>query len=368
MNESNEKYVVLEGTPFNRGLVHGKTLKQEIIKIINVWKTSLQKQIGSDPDAYINKFLDNTNYLPAIEKYTPDLLEEVKGIAEGSGIAFNTLYAFQLLDEFIYNGEDIHGEHCSTIGLNKLGDQPAYLAQNWDIGAHMHGFQTTLHIKNEDSGIESFIFSYAGFIAAFGMNNKRVGVCVNSIGQLNYAREGLPVAFVVRGALEQPDQQEAINFLHEIKHASPQNYLIGGPKRIHDFECSTNQITPFVNREGSEVVYHTNHALANDDYNAKHLDFIKNHDEQEIKKDNSHTRFDALEKRLNVSPEHITFDTIKAALSSHDSDEHPVCMNYKENAPLYNLGSTIMVLSGAPEFHIAFGPPDVTPHIIYKFA
>jgi hypothetical protein len=122
-----------------------------------------------------------------------------------------------------------------------------------------------------------------------------------------------------------------------------------------------------VNREGSEVVYHTNHALVNDDYNEKHLDFLKEHDETELRNDNSHTRFAALEKRLNIPSEKITFDLIKATLSSHDSEEHPICMNYKEGAPLFNLGSTVMVLSEDPEFHIAFGPPDVTPHTTYRF-
>jgi predicted choloylglycine hydrolase len=280
---------------------------------------------------------------------------------------FDTLYAFQLLDEFLLNREDICREHCSTIGLNKIGRQPAYLAQNWDIGAHMHGFQTILHVRNESSDIESFVFSYAGFIAAFGMNNKGVGICVNSMPELNYAREGLPVAFVVRGVLEQSSQQEAVEFLHGIKHASPQNYLIGGPEKIVDLECSANRITPFVNCEGSEVVYHTNHALINDDYNIKYLRFLQENDEDALKGDNSHTRFDALEKRLNVASEDITFDTIKAALSSRDSEEHPVCMHYREGAPLFNLGSTVMVLSEDPEFHIAFGPPDVTAYTIHKF-
>ena len=359
--------LVLEGRPFDRGVMHGRALRKEILEVVDVWKTDMEKQIRTDPDPYIDKFIDHTSYLPAIEKYTPGLLEEVRGIAEGSGLDFNTMYAFQLLDEFLYNREDIHLEHCSTIGLNKMGRQPACLAQNWDIGAHMHGFQTTLHVKNERSEIESFVFSYAGFIAAFGMNNKGVGICVNSMPELNYAREGLPVAFVVRGVLEKSSQQEAVEFLYEIEHASPQNYLIGGPVKIVDLECSANKVTPFVNREGSEVVYHTNHALINDDYHPKHLRFLEEKGEEALKGDNSHTRFAALEKRLNVASEDITFDTIRAALSSRDSEEHPVCMHYKEGAPLFNLGSTLMVLSEDPEFHIAFGPADVTPYTIHTF-
>lgn len=368
MKELNRKeFLCLEGSPFNRGLIHGKTLKKEIVELVNLWKIELQKYYRTAPDVFITQFLNKTNYIPAIEKYTPDLLEEVKGIAEGSGIDFNSIFAFQLLDEFLLNGEEFSGNYCSSIGINKINEKPAYLAQNWDILAFLKGFQIVLHIKNEGSDIESFVFIYSGFIGAFGMNNKGVGICVNSINQLNYSKENLPVAFIIRGILEQSNQGDAIKFLHKIKHASPQNYLIGGPEKIYDFECSANRITPLIINDNSQVVYHTNHALINDDYNQKYLDYLKKHDEEQTKNDNSHTRFCSLEKRLNIPPKDITIDLIKSALCSDDSKEHPICMNYKNNSSLFTLSSTVMVLSEHPEFHIAFGPPDVTPYKIYKF-
>ncbi len=368
MEQLNRKeFLCLEGSPFNRGLIHGKTLKKEILELVNIWKTELEKYCNTDSDIFITNFLNQTNYIPAIEKYTPDLLEEVKGIAKGSGIDFNSIFAFQLLDEFLLNIEDIPGEHCSSIGLPKIDGKSAYLAQNWDVLGYLKGFQKILHIKHEGSDIESFVFTYSGFISAFGMNNKRVGICVNSIEQLNYSKEGLPVAFIIRGILEQANQGEAIKFLHDIKHASPQNYLIGGPDKIHNFECSANRITPFTINEDSGAVYHTNHALINDDYNAKYLDYLKKPDEEQTNNDNSRTRFDSLEKRLNIPPQDITIELIKSALCSHDSKEYPICMNYENNSSLFTLGSTVMVLSEQPEFHVALGPPDVTPYKIYKF-
>lgn len=368
MNElSKRDYLFLEGTPFDRGVKHGESLKKEISEVTNQWKASLEKTYKTSPDDYINKFLSKTDFITAIEKYTPGLLDEVKGISQGSGIDFNTIFAFQLLDEFILNAEDISSEHCSTIGVNKINEKPAYLAQNWDIAGSMDGFQALLHIKNEETGIESFIFSIVGFVGAFGMNNKGIGVCVNSINQLKYSKEGLPVAFVIRGILEQSNQADAVEFLQKAKHASPQNYLIGGPEKIYDFECSANKVTPFIINESSEVVYHTNHALINDDYNTKHLDSLKEQDEEDIKNDNSHTRFNTLGNRLSVPPENISFDTIVSALSSHDSKEHSVCMDLRDDTLPFSFGSTVMVLSDNPEFHIAFGPPDVTEHRVYKF-
>lgn len=367
-NSIDRKLVHLDGTPFNCGLIHGKTLKDKIHRVVEVWKKELGKFVKTDPEPFLKQFLQSTDYISAIEQYTPNLLEEVKGISEGSGIDFDTMFAFQLLDELLLNGATIKSNLCSCIGINRISDKPPYLAQNWDIGGYMNGFQTVLHIKDHDTNIESYLFSYAGFIAALGANNKRIGVCVNSLPQLNYATEGLPVAFIIRGVLSQANQDAAVKFLHDIKHASPQNYLIGGPDRILDFECSSNKTTPFAIADDADVVYHTNHAIANDDYSQMHLDFLKTADKEEIESDNSHTRLKALEKRLSIPAEEITLDMVKETLSSKDSDAHPVCMSFKDTESLYSLGSAAMVLSDQLEFHIALGAPDANPYNIHTFS
>ena len=73
--KNDQKFLVLEGTPYNRGLIHGKTLRNEIHEIINLWKADLKKTYKIDPDVFITKFLNETNFISAIKNYTPDLLE-----------------------------------------------------------------------------------------------------------------------------------------------------------------------------------------------------------------------------------------------------------------------------------------------------
>ena len=88
------RVLVLEGTPYERGLTHGKTLKQEIHEVVALWKAQLGSPGGTDADAFIQKFLEETDFAPAIEKWTPGLLEEVRGIADSAEIDFDTIYAF----------------------------------------------------------------------------------------------------------------------------------------------------------------------------------------------------------------------------------------------------------------------------------
>jgi len=83
--------VKLRGTGFERGLQHGTAIKGAIDLAILRWKADLREFRSSDPDLLIAEFLQATKFMPAIQRWTPDLLEEVRGMAEGSGQPFETM-------------------------------------------------------------------------------------------------------------------------------------------------------------------------------------------------------------------------------------------------------------------------------------
>jgi predicted choloylglycine hydrolase len=362
--ETKFKCIVLEGSPYDRGFTHGETLKNEIHDIVKLWKADISKRSGMEANAFIEKFLSDTDFVTAIKKWTPGLLEEVRGISDGCGIDYNTMLAFQLVDEvWLYLGE-ISSDSCSAIGVGKKGDNPSHVAQNMDLENFRNGFQVLLHIKYDDSDLECFSFTCAGFIVTNGMNNKSIGVCVNAVSQLNYAREGLPVAFVIRGLLEQTTLKDAVNFVKTVKHASGQNYVIGGLENARSFEASAKQVIEYT--PDSHAVYHTNHPLVNDDYNEKYKKFLEETEGTEDSYPNSVVRLQSLDKRLK-DLEEINVDVIKAALSSKDSAKDPICRSYDPSIPNFTFGCVIMVLSESPELHVAPGPPDVTPFQIFRF-
>jgi isopenicillin-N N-acyltransferase-like protein len=360
------KPIVLEGSPYNRGLVHGKTLKDEINEIVTIWKADLSKASGMNADAFIEQFLSATDFIPAIEKWTPGLMEEVKGISDGSEIDFNTILTFQLMDEVWLYLREINSESCSVLGMSKTDSSPSYVAQNMDLESFRQGFQVLLHIKHDNSDLESFVFTCAGLIITNGMNNKSIGVCVNTVAQLSYSKDGLPVAFVVRGILERTSLEAAVEFVKTVKHASGQNYCIGGPEKVYDFEASASKVVDYSSAPEIHVIYHTNHPLVNDDYNRIYKEFLSKSEEGEHFHPNSYARFQSLDKRLKTAQE-IDIETIKSTLSSKDTAENPVCRSYDKAQPFFTFGCTIMVLSESPELHVAPGPPDVTPFQVFRF-
>src|SRR2546429_4759390 len=198
----------------------------------------------------------------------PGFVGEIRGIADGSEMPFNTILAFQLLDEIWVNAKAVRretaAENCSGLGVAKKGAHSAYIAQNMDLESFRDGFQTVLHIKAEGRRPEQFVFTFAGFIAANGMNSRSIGICANTLSQLRHGRDGLPVACVIRGALERTTLNDAIKFLKQVKHASGQNYILGGGDRVYDFECSAGKGVSFTPTSDAGVGYHTHHPLADD--------------------------------------------------------------------------------------------------------
>lgn len=355
--KGNLKVLSLEGTPYERGQQHGSALKKEIHDLVKLWKEDIQKTYKTEADVFIEKFLAATHFEKGIKEWTPELWDELKGIAEGSGIDFDTVFAFQLVDEMWVLGQAVWDEKCTTIGLNKTDAHPVIVAQNLDIPPFYHRFQTLLHIKDPDQGLETFLFTFPGFIAANGLNSRSVAVVVNAVQQLESSRDGLPVAFVIRGILQRRTYAEALHFIKTIKHGAPQNYMIGGAEEMGSFECSTTNVNEFIPFEDALFTYHTNHPLTNLNYTPRFVEYLKS--KHVSPEDYKHPcpRFQALQNIFKNNSVQMDVDALKDTFSNRE-----IIINNKST-----FGCTIMILGKNPELHISPGRPDEESFQVIRF-
>ncbi len=355
------RVVELTGTPYERGLRHGTVLREAIHASVAAWKENLRASFSVDPDTFIKAFVASTNYVPAIDRWTPGLLDEVRGIAAGSGIDFPTMLTFQLVDEYWVHGGAIAREHCSGLGIGATADHGAIVAQNMDLEGFRDGFQTLMHIRDA-GGLEAYVLTMPGLIGFNGINNRGVGVTANTLAQLANNRDGLPVAFVIRGVLQRGTFDEAAAFVKSVHHASGQNYIVGGSRRVAFFEASSAKVVEVGSAGG--FIYHTNHPLANDDYNEAGAVEMRQPDLQA----NTRTRYAALKKRLVADPGADIVGLVKDTLRSHDSEANPVCRHLQSPLRSFTYASTIMVLSTTGPYLVAApGPPDRQEYAIFRF-
>ncbi len=359
------------GSSYERGAQHGRELANQIAEVITKFKANIQENTGKDPDTVISEFLKATNFQPAIEKYTPGLLDEIKGIAYGSRQDLNDIFAFQLLDEFwVYLDQlkNSSNHHCSSIGVAAAADHPAYIAQNMDLETYLQGYQVLLHIAATEKEPEQYVLSSAGLIALTGMNAKGIGVCVNTLMELKASSDGLPVACVVRGILSKSSGEDALKYVQGVKHASGQNYLLGVQEKVYDFEASANEVVRFLPTNNTNLVFHTNHALVNNDVKPWYEEYHQKVLAGETGEKNSETRFASLTVRLDKPVSDISIDVIKSTLRSQDNQKYPISRNLREGVAIYTFSSVVFTLTGKRSVQVTFGPPDQSQYQEHFFS
>lgn len=359
------KTVSFTGQGYELGLQHGKALKNEIADILDAWKQNTSINLGKDADKVLNEFFEYANFDEAIKTWTPELFEEVRGIAEGSGQKFNDIMALNLLDEFWVYVDDLNNHHCSGLGVPSRNGSPAFISQNMDLENYTDGFQVLMRLNRTGNNPEQLVLTHPGLIALNGLNEEGIGACMNTLMQLKASANGLPVAFIVRGILNTTNKDEALKFIQTVPHASGQNYIIGVKGEVFDFEASANKVVRYNPMNENGTVYHTNHPLVNDDmkpwfeqYNPSSM--------KGPKSSNSHLRLRAVENRMKSSSE-VNEALIKETLRSKDDNYNPVCRANNEDGRGFTFASTIMTLTGKPNIQVLAGPPDEADYVQVDF-
>jgi hypothetical protein len=260
-------YLVLDGkTPYERGYQHGVALEFPIKKALRQFKGWIRGNVGiEEPEAMIEDFATSTPYLESVKSDVPDLYEEMQGVAAGAGVDLHQLFVYQSFDElFLFlltSGALDMGTtgHCTTAGVYGRADKPNYVGHNNDIPTYHEELVTVLHIKYPDSDLEILQSAFAGQIGQNGVNNRGVGVGINTLANLP-GGDGLPVSFNVRKILESGDLDEAIAYLKNTRFAQAMNYMVGDRERVVSVETWDDQALVLNIYDGDYAV-HTNHAL-----------------------------------------------------------------------------------------------------------
>ncbi|MFO1057612.1 MAG: C45 family peptidase [Dongiaceae bacterium] len=341
--------VEISGPPRERGRQHGEALRPAIRALDGRWRAFVEQGTRLPADGFVERFLAETDFVPAIERWTPGLLEEVRGIAEGAGLPFPTLLAIQLMDEEWWYAQALAGHpHCSSLG--RVGGGRALVAQNMDLPSWMDGAQAVLRLRGGADAPDAILLTVAGMVGLCGVNAAGLGVCVNTLAQLPHCPDGLPVAFVVRGLLARRRLAEAETFLRDVRHASGQNYVVASTEGLIDLECSAAGAVPV--RPGSAPpgsAWHTNHPLAGAQPPGT--------DES-----NSGRRMRTLDRCLAAETGPWDAALARRVLADRSDAEHPVSRRLEPGAGFSTFASVVWQLAGQPTAEIAPGPPCSTPY------
>lgn len=339
----------VEGSGLDRGLMHGEQLRELIGQAMERWRKSVVDQRGMPSADFARLFLASTDYARVIGEHSPDLAEEVRGIAIGSGQDAHEILAFNLLDEEWWFEPEAVDTGCSVVATRIVphdGEEPAtLLAQNMDLPLALDQSQALLRIRQPDAP-EQIVLTAAGMIGLTGVNAAGLGICVNTLLSLRRSKSGLPVAFAFREALKRSDAASAASFLRSIPHASGQHYALADPSRTIGLECSASGCAE--GPEGLELI-HTNHPLWSQDLDEKREPTVH----WSARMQRSAHRLQALAD----GAEQVRTDASAAGLLARA--DIGLCVVPSPENQSTTFGSVEYVLTTPPRVRVALGRPDL---------
>jgi len=293
-NERSEFFTVeVRGSSYERGYQHGKTLRKVIRPAVSRYKydlvSDLLKTLGTEYqwEDYKTFFYEETGLYKAAVEQVPELVEEIRGIADGVNLDFKDVFAYNLnFDETFWvlekmtgtdpllamekqeQGSSIDG-HCSHGSVWNNGKSTVGYTLDWV--RHFEGTQTLIkHVKND--GTVMLMTTYAGTLIGHGINvTNGYTFTPHSKFQLEHNVEnGLAQIFIYRKLLEAGSVSKAINFLRDVKPAAGLAYSLTNKNGTRVFEVSANKIMEF--KTGENWMAIANVARVNNDLSSSYLE------------------------------------------------------------------------------------------------
>ena len=201
MDQLNVSVIDLVGSYYEVGLKQGEEIKT----------TQLIKQLD-----FLESITANTDPLKAkkiLTKICPNLLDELRGIANGLNIELDTIIK-------LYSGYNVE---FPSMGCTTL-IQEDYYVRNYDFSPEV--YDARIVISNPIDGYASIGFSQNVIGRLDGMNEKGLVVGLHFVND-EYKGEGFLATTIVRLLLDQCSSvKEAVHFISTIPHRFCYNYSI----------------------------------------------------------------------------------------------------------------------------------------------
>lgn len=246
------RIIKADGTPFETGRAVGVALKENIAFCLAGHPTFTSVTLPLLQTAKGKALFEELLHLHV--RLYPGLVEEIRGLAEGSGQPFERLFALNTFGEHLRRVQGEKG--CSTLCV--VNKAKILFGHNEDGGTFYRGHACLLEVQQP--GKPGFTaFCYPGYLPGGGFGFNRAGVCVacNTVTP-EESRVGAGRLFIARSLLDADSLAQAFDKIKQPIHASGFHYTIGSVRERKIIAVESNgESHDLVTITG--VYYHANH-------------------------------------------------------------------------------------------------------------
>lgn len=341
--------VFVSGTPYEMGYQHGRAAGDQM----RAFADHLVRASGHTRTVVLGAA---ARFRPACERFCPQLMPELEGLAAGAGISLEEALLLQvrgevapLLAEAACTTFAVEGRHTPDGGI--------LIGQTSDMEAELEQFFLVLHLAPED-GPEILMWTFAGQLGYHGLNQHGVAHFANSVWGgpeaaalpelgLESPPFGLPHYPIKRRLYECRTRAEVEAMWRALPVVSSGNYMIAtGDPGIVDLEVTPAGFAALEPGEG--FLAHANHFLA-DSFRTPATDAASLPD--------SPHRQARMTELLRERLGDLSVETLKPVLSDHHGHPCSIC-RHEETGPRKMV--TVAGLIAEPQagrLHAARGNP-----------
>ncbi len=266
----------LSGTPFERGRTHGQLARAQVTGSVRCY-ASLFASCGIDWNEAQRRA---TEYHDIIAGCGGGMMEEIEGIAIGSGFSVNEILALNCRTEILpptfmgmetTNSDDARCKNaaiglfdigeCTSVAVagSRCSDGQTRVAQNWDWIGYQRKNVLALRVLRDAPWPSFLTLTEAGILAKIGVNDHGVAIGLNILRATNDREQiGIPVHIFQRMAFDCAGVDDVVALAQSLAFAASSNAILGDATgKVCSLEYSPSGAAVIAPDQG--VVAHTNH-------------------------------------------------------------------------------------------------------------
>ncbi len=250
-------------------------------------------------------------FLPLIQKLSPEMVEELKGLSSGAGISMEEAVLCQARAEA---GKVPEGA-CTAFALTgkATADGNTISGQNQDVEPEFADVGILLRVRPKDGRPRAIMFTWAGQLGYVGLNEYGVSHWVNSVYNFTW-RMALPMYPIRRVMEEKRTVAECVDVLKRFRVCSAFNMVLAdGRKGIADVEVRPEGVAIFKD-DNPDWLVHTNHYISKE-FEQFEDGFLPD----------SPIRLARMRQLIKEQWGSITTDTMKSFFKDHTADPGGIC-------------------------------------------
>lgn len=259
------RLIEIAGAPYERGRQYGVQARAEIGRGISHYAAQVRDLWLGDSE--LERVV--AAYLPRIEGFEPDYVEEMRGIAAGAQLPFHHIVMLNARTEVLklaVNKElrdrlvEAEPDGCTALVVEPGASADGRLihAHNWDWKMECAEASVVVRIRNDDRP-DILMFAEAGALGRFGLNSVGIAITANYLEcDRDYRGIGVPLALLRRHALEQTHFALALHTAYVTPKSGSNNLVLShSDGLVFNLECAPDETFLVEPRDG--VLVHANH-------------------------------------------------------------------------------------------------------------